>query len=362
MIKNNKNYPALTGIRAIAAYMVFVHHFNPFDKEIFGNGISGFFAEFHVGVTIFFVLSGFLIANRYYNETQFNFKEYLLKRFARIFPMYFLLTSATFLFWFIRTSMPINQSINQSINQLFADYLFNITFLRGFFDDLKFSGIAQGWSLTVEECFYFLAPLFFILVKKNKIHLFLIPIITISFGLLLVFIFSGSNNLGFMNSNNFMLDFTIFGRISEFVVGLALSIFVNEYKIKLKYITYLGVFMVIFFIFLLSIIDPLNGYGTELVFGKIINNLLLPLFGISLLFYGIITEKTVLSRILSSKIFQLLGKSSYVFYLIHMGIVVNVLHKINNNLLFIFLSINIISILLYEFIEKPVNEYLRVRI
>ncbi len=240
--------------------------------------------------------------------------------------------------------------------------MFNITFLRGFFDDLKFSGIAQGWSLTVEECFYFLAPLFFILVKKSNIHLVLIPIVTISIGYLLVFSFSDFNDLGFMKTSNFMLDFTIFGRISEFVVGLALSIFVNEIKIKIKYITHLGVFMVVFFIFLLSIIDPMNGYGTELVFGKIINNLLLPLFGISLLFYGIITEKTILSKILSSKIFQLLGKSSYVFYLIHMGIVVNVLHKINNNLLFIFLSINIISIMLYEFIEKPVNECLRGKI
>ncbi len=290
MITNNKNYPALTGIRAIAAYMVFVHHFNPFDKEIFGNGISGFFAEFHVGVTIFFVLSGFLIANRYYYESEFNFKKYILKRFARIYPMYFLLTSATFLFFLFFQS--------ESLSGNLKNYLLNITFLRGFFDDLKFSGIAQGWSLTVEECFYFLAPLFFILVKKNKIHLFLIPIVTISIGLLLVFIFSGSNNLGFMNSNNFMLDFTIFGRISEFIVGLALSIFINEYKIKLKYITYIGVFVIFFLIYLLSIINPLNGYGTELFFGKIINNLLLPLFGISLLFYGIITEKTVLSRIL----------------------------------------------------------------
>ncbi len=305
MIKSNINYPALTGIRAIAAFMVYIHHFNPFDKVAFGNPISSFFAEFHVGVTIFFVLSGFLIANRYYNESEFNFKEYLLKRFARIFPMYFLLTTATFLFFAIFQT--------ESLFELLKKYLLNITFLRGFFDDLKFSGIAQGWSLTVEECFYFLAPLFFILVKKNKILLLLIPIITISIGFLLVNIFQSSNNLGLMHSNNFMIDFTIFGRVSEFIVGLALSIFINEYNFKLKYITHLGVFLVLIFIYLLSIINPLNGYGTELVFGKIINNLLLPLFGISLLFYGLITEKTFLSKILSSSFFQLLGKSSYVF-------------------------------------------------
>jgi peptidoglycan/LPS O-acetylase OafA/YrhL len=354
MIKNKINYPALTGIRAIAAFMVYIHHFNPFSANVFGNSISGFFAEFHVGVTIFFVLSGFLIANRYCNESQFNFKKYFLKRFARIFPMYFLLTTATFLFFAIFQSV--------SLFEQFKSYLINITFFRGFLDDLKFTGIAQGWSLTVEECFYFLAPLFFLLVKKNKIYLFLIPIVTVSIGFLLVFLFTSSDNSGFMNSNNFMLDFTIFGRVSEFIIGLALSIFINEYKFKLKYITHLGVFMVFFFIYLLSIIDPLNGYGTELFFGKIINNLLLPLFGISLLFYGLITEKTFLSKILSSNFFQLLGKSSYVFYLIHMGLVLDILNKVSTNLFFSFICLNIISISLYLFVEKPINDYLRSKI
>ena len=58
---SKENFPALTGIRAVAAFMVYIHHRNPFDEVFFGKKIHDFFGEFHVGVTIFFVLSGFLI-------------------------------------------------------------------------------------------------------------------------------------------------------------------------------------------------------------------------------------------------------------------------------------------------------------
>lgn len=104
----DKNYlPALTGVRAIAAWMVFIHHFNPLSNAT-NHRIAAdwapeflfrFFNEFHVGVTIFFVLSGFLICFRYYDNFHFTsvwFRKYLKNRVARIYPMYFLLTLLTF--------------------------------------------------------------------------------------------------------------------------------------------------------------------------------------------------------------------------------------------------------------------------
>ena len=77
--KENKYLPALTGIRIIAAYMVFFHHYNPINKDFFGIVIYNFFTELHVGVTLFFVLSGFLITHRYYDFSKINYKQYLLK-------------------------------------------------------------------------------------------------------------------------------------------------------------------------------------------------------------------------------------------------------------------------------------------
>ena len=57
-MKSNSYIPALTGVRAIAAFLVFFHHFNQLD---FPFPLRRTFNEFHMGVTMFFLLSGFLI-------------------------------------------------------------------------------------------------------------------------------------------------------------------------------------------------------------------------------------------------------------------------------------------------------------
>ena len=350
---DKKDFPALTGIRAIAAYMVFIHHRNPFSIAFFGKSIHNFFSEFHVGVTIFFVLSGFLIANRYFYEVNFNFKAYIIKRFARIYPMYFILTTFTFVFFAIFHS--------QSSFENLKIYFFNISFIRGFFDDLKFSDIAQGWSLTVEEMFYFLAPFFFYFLRKSKFLLFIFPILFLLFGFFLVFVFSRFNFYGFMNSNDFMLDFTFFGRIIEFFVGIGLFLFMKKknYILNSKRITYFGLTMIVLCIYALSILKIGDGYGTNCILGKIINTLILPLIGIAPFFYGLVYEKTIISNFLSNKVVVVLGKSSYIFYLIHIGVFMMILSKISHSQFFLFISLNIIAIFLYKFIEQPVNIFFR---
>jgi len=350
----NNNYPALTGIRAIAAYMVFLHHNDIFKESIFGKLIHNFFTEFHVGVTIFFVLSGFLICNRYFNQVNFNFRDYIVKRFARIYPMYFIITTLTFVYFGL---------MNAHFD--FRDlkiYLLNITFLKGFFEVFKFSGIGQGWSLTVEESFYLLAPLFFLSIKRSKFYLFIIPLVFVLIGCFFVSVFEDISFSSFFKTNDFMLDFTIFGRITEFIIGISLAIYLDKFRPIFKYFTFVGLFFILVSIFLLSVLKPTeNGFGTDCITGKIINTLVLPLFGIAPLFYGLIYEKNFISKILSSKVFQLLGRSSYIFYLIHLGIFYNLLKEFNWNILNIFLTLNLMSILLYYSLEKPLNHYIRNR-
>jgi len=348
---NKINFPALTGIRALAAFMVYIHHYNPFTIEIFGKYTHDFFSEFHIGVTIFFVLSGFLICNRYFDEPNFSFKNYLLKRVARIYPMYLILTTLTFVFFAIVYSQ------NSWID--LQNYFYNISFLKGFSDDLKFTGIAQGWSLTVEEVFYFTAPLFFILINKNRFFLFLIPLLFIVVGLLLVSYFSGVNCNGFMKSINFMLDYSFFGRISEFFVGIGLALIVRKYETSFKGITYLGLIGIILSVCTLVSLKVEGGFGVDSFSGKVINTLVLPVIGIAPLFLGLIKEKTFISNFFCTKTLQLLGKSSYIFYLIHLGIFVTILNKISSNQWFLFITLNLISILLFQYIETPLNRLIR---
>lgn len=157
-----KHFKELTGLRAIAAFMVYLHHY-PFDFINSNSLVTRFTNELNIGVTIFFCLSGFLIYYRYFENFNFTFsffKKYFLNRIARIYPLYFILTIITFIFFF---NEPSNYSSKEKLIILFL----NITFLRGFFDSFKFSGIIQGWSLTVEETYYFFATFFLVFQKKD---------------------------------------------------------------------------------------------------------------------------------------------------------------------------------------------------
>ncbi len=352
---NFKYFNSLTGIRAIAAYMVYLHHFNPIPKNYVVHNIVN---EMHIGVTLFFVLSGFLIAYRYLDLDNFSFRNYLINRVARIYPMYFLLTTLTFL--------PLLY-YNFNNGQLLI-YGLNITMLRGFFENFKFSGIAQGWSLTVEETFYFLAPIFFFFIKRNKIYLVILPFLSIIVGIILVLFFSKIDFYGFFSSFEFMFNYTFFGRCAEFFIGISLAVI---YKIDLpilkrfKHYTYVGIIFTIISLILLTALKGDFDFGIRHPIGKIVNTLFLPTFGILMLYYGLLKERTLISEILSNKLFVLLGKSSYIFYLIHMGIFVSALRKLDIisktpfSYLLLFIILNMISIVMYKYIEEPLNIYIR---
>ena len=225
MQQTKQQLTALTGIRAIAAYMVFFHHYKNYIVNREWPTLYNFCNELHVGVTVFFVLSGFLIAYNYYDNDSIDFRTYIINRLARIYPMYFILTVTTFCYSYFSGSTD---------NDFFYAFLMNISFLRGFFDNLKFSGIGQGWSLTVEMLFYLSVPLSFLLIKKKYINLLFIPVLLILIGILLVTVFSTNNKNGFFGNYNFMFLYTYFGRCTEFFIGIALAIFYSKKYTTIK--------------------------------------------------------------------------------------------------------------------------------
>ncbi|MFN8263656.1 MAG: acyltransferase [Chitinophagales bacterium] len=345
----------LTGIRAIAAYMVFFHHNNMFSEKKFGWFIHNFINELHVGVTIFFVLSGFLICHRYYDNIELHKKKwifiYIKNRVARIYPMYFLMTTITFIFIF-KNSVDIKNDI--------IIYIMNITFLRGFFQSIAFTGIAQGWTLTVEECFYISAPFLFAASKKIKL---IIPFLLIFFsGTLLVLIFRKIDFHGFFADYKFMLSYTFFGRCFEFFIGVSLALYLKRKtkfnKANSSFYTNLGSIWITLCIASFVLIKEDEKFGVFRYEGILINNLVLPI-GIAMLFLGLVTERSWFGRILSSRLFVLLGKSSYIFYLIHMSLVSLFINEFFNNTIILFILLNLLSIVMFKYLEEPMNKYIR---
>lgn len=357
-------FPALTGMRALVAYLVFIHHFVN-NNFLFGF-IPNIFREGQTGVTIFFVLSGFLISYRYSEKITISRKWlfiFIRNRFARIYPMFFILTTAFYINnYFTGNYENLLNYFNSHVN----NYLLCVSFLKGFFSDAKFWGVAQAWSLTVEEIFYLLAPIFLLFIRKSPIRILYAFIIVFLLGFFIVFL---SNKLDwgyFFENNMFMLTYTFFGRSFEFFAGMYLAYLLKNKNIKTsinsnKYTTFgfLGIIICLSLLYINSFFNTDINFGTQNYLGRIINNILLPV-PIIIFFYGLIAENTVVSRILSTKLFQLLGKSSYIFYLIHMGIIHHYItsYLFNNNIL-VFISLNIASVVLYLYIEKPLNKLIR---
>lgn len=386
--KSLQNYiPALTGVRAMAAYLVFISHFSYIFDGGFPHIFQRFFAEFHIGVSIFFVLSGFLITFRYYNSfhlTKEWFLQYLKNRVARIYPMYFLLTVAAFVYYFATGDVKITKGSSHPVGLMFM----NITFVRGFFYQYWDTGIAQGWSLTVEECFYFSAPIIFLIAKKyNKFYIQ--PVVITLSAIMMTFIFKDVNWHGFFGNYTFVLCFTFFGRCFEFFVGVQLARYVlkNGFKRTNKIsFTYGGFIMIFVCVFIMALQKPIAPWlaGLETPIGIITNNYVLCIM-VAFFFYGILTEETLFKKFLALPFIELLGKSSYIFYLIHLGWIYDVLlsniNKANDsifemydkwqkdwispfqndtvNLILIFIVLNIISVTLFKLVEEPLNHYIR---
>jgi peptidoglycan/LPS O-acetylase OafA/YrhL len=346
---DGKLVPALTGVRAIAAYLVFLHHFTP-AAETVGSVLRGMLTEAHIGVTMFFVLSGFLITYRYDGKltlTAPDLKRYFWNRFARIYPLYLVLLIPTLIL---------------AQEHRFGRWLVEVTLFKGFFNDYRFNGIPQAWSLTVEECFYASAPLLLIGLR-SRYRAWALPGIYV-LGAILLSVGAQVRYHGLFGNLSFMCGYTLFGRCLEFLLGAWMAMNLQRLEVfkSVPHKTYMGLAgmaasLVIFDglkaggAFYLGVLSPA---------GVLLNNLILP-FWIGLFYLGLLQDDSYLKRVLSTSLLQLLGKASYAFYLIHLGFIATYLASRNITGVWFFLALNVIAIALFKLVEEPINHWLRSR-
>jgi peptidoglycan/LPS O-acetylase OafA/YrhL len=347
--------PALTGIRAVAAYFVFLHHYPYLSLDtLFGCMLN----HLYLGVTMFFVLSGFVIAYNYFDSVELNkgwFVEYFKNRVARIYPLYF--------FLLLIQGTPLGGGIGYWIS--------NLTLTKGFSATHYLDGISPAWSLTVEETFYFLAPFIFYYLssKPFKIRYYLKLLLA---GYITAHVLVGFGRLilwqGLFEDVTFTLFYTFFGRILEFLTGIFLARLLQHRKITMRLdakikagfpkVTTLGVIALLLVDYLLARNFMAGNHFRYNI--PWLHNLTAPI-AIALLYYGILTEGSLLRSILSSRLFNLLGKSSYAFYLIHAGYVSGLITSLfgSHGILPHFILLNLAAILLYYYIESPMQRLIR---
>jgi peptidoglycan/LPS O-acetylase OafA/YrhL len=209
-------YPALTALRFIAALLVFLFHFPPqigFLEVLADEG--------HVGVGVFFVLSGFLITLRYADPVargEVRLGEYFLRRAARILPLYYVVFFASL-------------ALGGGEPPLSAALVPELTLTHALFGEaIDQFVIPTSWSLTVEECFYALAPLVFLgVAAARRRHpsrplaaaagsLILTSVMLFSLGLAVSLQLDGRGP-AFLREPYHIAVHTLFGRFPDFACG-----------------------------------------------------------------------------------------------------------------------------------------------
>jgi peptidoglycan/LPS O-acetylase OafA/YrhL len=160
-----RQFPCFDGLRTIAVVLVLLLHTAWTSGFTLRSSLGIYAARLEIGVSIFFLISGFLlyrpfVLSQLTGERSPNTRRFWQRRLLRIVPAYWLaLTVLTYGFHLV--------SLGPGWQGVVGHYLF----LQIYFPNQVFSGIGPAWSLCVEMSFYLFLPLYAWMVRRTgRIH------------------------------------------------------------------------------------------------------------------------------------------------------------------------------------------------
>lgn len=333
--------PAIELFRGIAAWMVLTSHY----AYLFTSDRT-LLNFLWTGVDFFFVISGFVFAKNIYS-THFSIKAYFIRRFFRIYPLYFL---SLLLYYII---IPDN-------GEKLLIFIKHLLFLQttSSIQETFFFNPAY-WSLPVEVEFYLFLPILAMLTDRYRSF-----ILFLFFSFVLLKAVLAWYATPVLQPNVYtILTFHLPGLLIEFLVGTLLyKIYIDYQKISLTWYHYiLPLCVSLSLLYGLSqffIIYGDEGIEHHLVFKAYFNFLCAISYGILLFpFLFIINEK----RTKIIKISLIMGQLSYGMYLFH-NLIPHFFAHLNYSFTgttayLLYLSIVItMSLLFFHVLEEPCRQ------
>ncbi len=362
-------FEQLNGIRFIAVLLVLLDHWlipiNPF--SFLG----------HLGVVIFFVLSGFLITRILFqnaDDCRQNHSSILVKiirfmyrRSLRIFPIYFLLLLIGLVF---------------SLSNFKNLWPYLVFYLPNFYIMTKATWLGiwdHLWSLAVEEQYYLVFPYFVLLLAPRKYPLLFILLLLVGLGTRFGFYAFSSSE---MQEQNWMWWYVNpFAALDCFGLGGILAYLFHYKQNYFQSVKFLKVGLIVSLIAFLAILNlgELTIFQHANIWSIVFERISGAFFSFFLIALSIRKDTWILSAFLKSKPVSYLGSISYGIYLYH-NVVLNYYHDEGNTIWFYlnkylpnfhlelvnftiykfiisFLILVFLSSLSWFIIEKPINKY-----
>jgi len=303
-------FPNLDGLRGIAVSLVVAWHIE-LHKPLFGFKQFFFNDIGFIGVTIFFILSGFLITYTLINEKtakqKINFKAFYIRRVLRIWPLYL----TTLLFFFVIYP----RGMDTGTFAMCLLFLPNLALMLGKLNIFT----QQIWSIGVEEQFYLLLPQFF-RIKSKRATLVALVILTMLITVTKQLCLSMGDHHFFAVLGQYLYFFRIDQLLLGGIGAMVLYYHVNADSQKKQRINLSILFskmaQILFWTYFLGhMLFGDNLYG-------IFKNSSLFAFVTVLIVINLSVNTSIVN--LNNALFRYLGKTSYGIYLLHNLILVSV--------------------------------------
>lgn len=346
----NKFISGLDGLRALAVIMVVGYHLK---LPLFKGGV--------LGVTIFFVISGFLITRlllqELENKNSIDLKSFWIKRVKRIWPALIFMISVI-----IIVSAFCNRILFTKASHDFVSAIFGFNNWYQIFNNISYfdnggapSPLLHCWSLAIETQFYLIFPFIIILISKIKNNkkeryqlLSLITTILIVVSSLLMFILFDPTG------NPSRVYYGLDTRAFSLLIGALLAIFTQcdfNFTLKKNINDVMGILSLVI---VCVIVTRVAGYNAFLYKGAY---LLTSLFT-ALVIFSILRKNSLLSKVLSIPVIDWLGKLSYSIYLWHYPIIILISggkkSSVPTMLIEIILTL-VMAVISYYLVETPIR-------
>ncbi|MEO8002497.1 MAG: acyltransferase [Arenimonas sp.] len=324
----------LDGLRFFAFFSVFLHH---------ALKIPMLWA----GVDVFFVISGYLITGILLKsrEKPNYFSTFYKRRFLRIFPPYYLFITIVFLFF-------------EKSN--FETIFYYFTYLSNFNDAFHYSGTVNSltpmWSLAIEEQFYLIWPLFIWALGRKGIVWMSITLLLLAPALRFA--------VAIYADNHWPAYFLLPCRADLLAAGSLLAVVqmtvtdTQFLKISAQAAA-VAVGSAILFVATALFNDDFRT-GTNSVLFNTLGYSLVMLIATGLVAYLVPRNNSIFSRILKFRVFVYLGSISYVLYLVHKLVLIQVSSLGLSTWLYVLASFTItmlIAMCSWRFLEAPLQRY-----
>ncbi len=310
---------ALDGLRGVAVLAVMLFHLitveNGYGSDAWiTRKIVGLADNLWAGVDIFFVLSGFLITGILLRTKQDEgyFRKFFFRRALRIVPAYYATLAVVFfvLPHFLAFDTPPLQRI-QSAQAWVWGYAQDVSFLVANEDfwDTRLLWLGHFWSLAVEEHFYMFWPLVIFFCQRRtaiKVSIALIVITPLLRAWMLLEHFET------------VVPFTqTFSRTDELAMGALVALLAQDLSYE-RIAGFARWGMAASAAYLLTAVVIQHGplwWEHWTILGPGLTAV--GLGAVGLLVLALSPEGNPLSRMLETRVLQLLGKYSYGIYLVH---------------------------------------------